>query len=189
VTSSTWSGLTTERSPRFATLMRGLVQPGQLCVSQPALGPIAASVSPSLSCLPPLAWVGRQHAKAAAPRIQVRPDAAPLASQQCRWQKLPNVSMRLEGVDQRLRARGPLFCHVLTGIEAGRPGVAQQVNVFCRMAACAQGPPDVVEVGELNIVSVRPTGHRRSPIVMTNVGRQSLGFQCQGKSSPMRLIG
>jgi hypothetical protein len=51
-----------------------------------------------------------------------------LASQECRWRKLLSVAMRLAGVDQRLRAAGPLFCNVLTGIGANRPGGACNVD-------------------------------------------------------------
>jgi len=51
-----------------------------------------------------------------------------VASQQCRWRKLLDVAMRLAGVDQRLRAAGPLFCNVLTGIGADRPGGAYNVD-------------------------------------------------------------
>jgi hypothetical protein len=47
-----------------------------------------------------------------------------VASQQCRWRKLLDVAMRLAGIGQRLRAVGPQFCNVLTGIEAGMTALA-----------------------------------------------------------------
>ena len=53
---------------------------------------------------------------------------------------LLQMLVRFACIDQHLGAVGPRLRREPAGIESGRPGVAQDVDVFRRMAACAQRP-------------------------------------------------
>src|SRR5437899_13103177 len=60
--------------------------------------------------------------------------------QQRGLRKLLDVPMRLAGIDRHFRSVRPQLGRVLARIETRRPGVAQDVEVFGRVAARRQRP-------------------------------------------------
>src|ERR1700722_11645045 len=57
------------------------------------------------------------------------------SAQQGALRKFGEMAVRLARIDQRFRSIGPFRHHDLARIEAGRPGLAQQVDVVARIAA------------------------------------------------------
>ncbi len=76
------------------------------------------------------------------------------------------MAVRLAGIDQHLGAIGPPLGLELAGIEPGRPGVAQGVDVLGRVAARAQRPHHLVEVGRVDVVV-----HGDDPLGVVGRGR------------------
>ena len=64
---------------------------------------------------------------------------------------LLQMLVRFACIDQHLGAVGPRLRREPAGIEFGRPGVAQDVDVFRRMAAGAQRPKHIVEVRRVDV--------------------------------------
>ena len=56
------------------------------------------------------------------------------------------------GIDEGLRAVGPLFRRILSGIQAGRPGVLQYINAVNRIRARGHGSKDFVDVGRVDVI-------------------------------------
>src|SRR5262245_33038905 len=73
-------------------------------------------------------------------------------AQQGGLRKLAEMLMRLAGVDEHLGTVRPSLERKPAGIEPGRPGVAQDVDVFRRMAARAQRPKHVVDFGRVDVL-------------------------------------